>query len=170
MPRVLDSYFVRATSTLVAMVGIIVILAGALIFVYENPRGSVGTTTTVDSTASGPTLTSQMYVISFSYNQTTIHTGQNQTIGLKITQGSNPVPDVQGSLQVNSPFQKNYQNFVFTTDPSGGASFTFHIADNATTGSYQVLALIVSQGGGIVQNASSSFEVVASNVIVGSTP
>ena len=160
----------KAISTLIAMVAIIIILAGALIFVYEElPRGPVVTTTT-SSTVSGPIETSHMYVISFSYNQTTIHAGQNQTIGLKITQGSSQVDAVPGSLQVNSPFQKNYQNFLFTTNASGAASFTFHIANNATTGRYVVIASIFSQGGGTVQNASSSFQVIASNVIVGSTP
>ena len=146
-------------TTLVAIVAIAIILVGTSVFVYIGLP--INNAVDTNSIVSAPPETATLaYIITFAYSVNPIFAGQNETIGIDITQGSFQVPDVSGGLYVNSPNQTYYQNFGFTTDANGEASFTFPLARNATAGTYSVFAVIESLGE-LIQNTSSSFEVVS---------
>lgn len=149
--------------TLVAIVAISIILAGASILIYIGLPINSGGSTTNSIVSAPPETASLAYVITFTYAADQILAGQNQTITIQITQGAYQVADISGGLYVVSPAQSSnqtyYQNFGYTTDANGEASFTFPIASNATPGTYDVYATIASMGE-FIQNTSSSFEVV----------
>lgn len=148
--------------TLVAIVAIAIILAGASIFIYLGLPINSGGSATNSIVSASPETGTLAYVITFAYAADQILAGQNQTITIQITQGAYQVADVSGGLYVMSPEsnQTYYQNFGYTTDANGEASFTFPIAQNATLGTYDVYATIASLGE-LIQNTSSSFEVVS---------
>ena len=144
-------------TAIVAIVGIVVIVILSSIFIYI---GLPAAETTENSVVTAPPETASLaYVTTFAYGANPILAGQNQTITIEITQGSYQIADVSGGLFVTFPNGSYYQTFGYTTDSNGEASFNFFIAPNTTPGTFNVFATIVSLGE-LIQNTSSSFEVV----------
>jgi hypothetical protein len=149
------------TITIVALVAIVIILVGTVIYVSIGfPSSSIATPTS--SIVPVPPETGSLgYVVNFYYEANPILSGQTQWINITITQGAYQVASVPGELYVNAPNQTFYQNFGFNTDAGGSADFTFAIAQNATAGTYNVFVIIGSLSE-VIQNVSSSFVVASS--------
>ena len=135
------------------MIAVVIILIGSSALIYIILTGTPETSSS--ETTSGNT--SPAYIITFMYGANPVPPGQNQSITIRITQGSYAIPDVSGALYVVAPNHTYYQTFGYTTDADGEASFNF-ATTNATAGTYSVFATILSLGE-VLQNTSSSFKV-----------
>ena len=82
-------------TTLVAIVAIAVILVGTSVFVYIGLP--INNAVETNSIVSAPQETAPLaYIIAFAYSANPIFAGQNETVGIEITQASFQVPDVSG--------------------------------------------------------------------------
>ena len=132
------------------MIIILIVSSAAVYFLFEGVSGNNASETT-----SGTMM--ETYAIAFHCGANPVVAGQNQSITIQITQGSYAIPDVSGALYVVAPNHTYYQTFGYTTDADGEASFNF-ATTNATAGTYNVFATILSLGE-VLENTSSSFKV-----------
>lgn len=114
---------------------------------------------TTQTTQASTTTTSQSLVLTITVASSTIVRGNDQTISIRITDGSNSVSGASVSSTVTYA-SGTTKDFSGTTNSNGEYSYTWKIGGNSKTGTFSVTAS-ASKSGYTSGSASTTFQVIA---------